>query len=93
MTTGAHAELPTFIHSALFYRSKQEYLGALVPFVIDGLDKDHPVLVAAPVTNLALLREALGDASAVGDNGRHGRGRAEPRPDHGGDEQVCRAPP
>ena len=64
MTTGAHAELPTFIHSALFYRSKQEYLDALVPFVIDGLDKDHPVLVAAPVTNLALLREALGDAYA-----------------------------
>jgi anti-sigma regulatory factor (Ser/Thr protein kinase) len=55
-----------FVHPALFYRGKAEYLAGTVPFVRAGLAAGHPVAVAVPGTNLALLRAALGpDAARV----------------------------
>ncbi|HEU4347888.1 MAG TPA: MEDS domain-containing protein, partial [Actinoplanes sp.] len=54
-----------FVHPALLYRGRDEYLAATVPFVRDGLAVGEPVAVAVPTGNLALLREALG-----GDAGR-----------------------
>jgi anti-sigma regulatory factor (Ser/Thr protein kinase) len=52
-----------FVHAVLFYHSKREYLDEVLPFVLDGLASEQPVLVALPVDNLALIGDALGDAA------------------------------
>lgn len=52
------------LHSALFYRCEREYVDGVVPFVLDGVAKDEPVLIAVPGPNLDLLRDKLGDACA-----------------------------
>ena len=64
MTVTAHARIPTFDHCALLYRSEDEYIEWLVPFINDGLHRAEPVLVAVPGDRLALLRCALGNAAA-----------------------------
>jgi len=64
MTVTAHARIPTFDHCALLYRSEDEYIDWLVPFINDGLHRAEPVLVAVPGDRLALLRCALGNAAA-----------------------------
>lgn len=48
-----------FVHSALLYRSQQEFLDVVVDFVLDGLARDEAVLVAVPGEKLAALRSAL----------------------------------
>jgi anti-sigma regulatory factor (Ser/Thr protein kinase) len=53
-----------FEHEALFYRGDEEFLGALVPFVREGLAAEEAVVVAEPRPRLDLLREALGDDAA-----------------------------
>ena len=63
MTPNAQADRGAFVHPALFYHNKREYLDALVPFITDGLEAEHPVLVAVPGPNLAILRHALGRSS------------------------------
>ncbi|CAL9453446.1 hypothetical protein SUDANB95_02474 [Actinosynnema sp. ALI-1.44] len=50
----------TFVHPALFYRTDQEYLAALVPFAAEGLDAGHPVAMAVPGDRLDLVRSGLG---------------------------------
>lgn len=50
----------TFVHPALFYRTDQEYLAALVPFATEGLDAGHPVAMALPGDRLELVRSGLG---------------------------------
>ncbi|ANZ40429.1 anti-sigma regulatory factor [Lentzea guizhouensis] len=60
-TTAQAAE--SFVHPAVFYRTDEEYLAALVPFVTDGLEAGQPVAVSVPGRQLALLRGALGDAA------------------------------
>ncbi|MCK8431925.1 sensor histidine kinase [Streptomyces sp. D2-8] len=55
--------LDPFAHPALFYRDEQEYLDGTLPFVHAGLDAGEPVAVAVPGKNLALIRDALGDAA------------------------------
>ncbi|MEU9568556.1 anti-sigma factor RsbA family regulatory protein [Streptomyces massasporeus] len=52
-----------FAHPALLYRDEQEYLDGTLPFVHDGLEAGEPVAVAVPGKNLALIRDALGDAA------------------------------
>ncbi|WP_447002158.1 anti-sigma factor RsbA family regulatory protein [Saccharothrix isguenensis] len=52
-----------FVHPAFFYNSDEEYLGALVPFITDGLTEGQPAAVAVPGARLRLLREALGTAA------------------------------
>lgn len=48
----------------MFYRTAGEYCDCLLPFVSDGLDADHPVLVAVPEPNMTLLQDGLGPAAA-----------------------------
>jgi len=50
-------------HEALVYSTMEEFLAGTVPFVREGLDAGHPVLVATKRANLRMLREAL-DADA-----------------------------
>ncbi|HET9875501.1 MAG TPA: sensor histidine kinase [Mycobacterium sp.] len=64
MTTSTQAEPSNFVHTALFYRSEQQYLDKVVPFITDGLAMGQPVLVAVPADKLALLNDALGDTAA-----------------------------
>jgi anti-sigma regulatory factor (Ser/Thr protein kinase) len=59
MTTGLAPEPEPFVHPALFYRSDEEYLAGLVPFITDGLAAGHPVAVAVPRPRLDLLRAEL----------------------------------
>jgi anti-sigma regulatory factor (Ser/Thr protein kinase) len=47
-------------HAALLYRTQQEYLDCLVPFVSDGVAGDQAVLVAVPGPNLTVLADGLG---------------------------------
>lgn len=55
-----------FVHEALFYRSDEQYLASLVPFVRAGLDAEEPVLVVVPGGNLDLVRSGLGpDAERI----------------------------
>jgi anti-sigma regulatory factor (Ser/Thr protein kinase) len=51
-------------HAAFFYRTQQEYLDGLLPFISDAANADHAVLVAVPAPNLALLAEELGQTAA-----------------------------
>lgn len=51
----------SLVHSAFFYRSDSEYVDGLLPFILTGLRKGEPLLVAVPGKNLALLRDALGE--------------------------------
>jgi anti-sigma regulatory factor (Ser/Thr protein kinase) len=51
-------------HGALFYRTQQEYLDCLLPFIFGALAADQAVLVAVPEPNLAVLAEALGGSAA-----------------------------
>jgi anti-sigma regulatory factor (Ser/Thr protein kinase) len=53
-----------FVHPAVFYASDEEYLNALVPFIVDGLEHGQPVAVAVPGPKLQLLRDGLGAAAA-----------------------------
>ena len=53
------------VHAVMFYRDRDEYLGAAVPFVRDGLHDGDRVLVAVPGDNLILLRDALVDDAAA----------------------------
>ncbi len=50
---------PQFEHAAVFYRSTNEYLDAVLGFVAAGLEHANPVLVAVPGPKIALLREHL----------------------------------
>lgn len=52
-----------FVHPAVFYVSDEEYLDLLVPFVVEGLEQDHPVAASVPARRLRLLRGALGSAA------------------------------
>ncbi|WP_370966342.1 anti-sigma factor RsbA family regulatory protein [Amycolatopsis sp. cg9] len=46
-------------HRALFYRGDAEYLDGVVPFLLEGLDRGEPVVVAVPGRNLLLVEKAL----------------------------------
>jgi hypothetical protein len=50
-----------FVHPALLYRDRDEYLAGSVSFIRDGLAAGEPVAVAVPTGNLRLLRDVLGD--------------------------------
>jgi anti-sigma regulatory factor (Ser/Thr protein kinase) len=63
VTTSTHADLGGFVHPALFYRSRREYLDCLVPFIVQGLARAYPMLVALPEPNLAAVRAALGETA------------------------------
>lgn len=52
-----------FVHPALFYSSDEEYLAALVPFIVEGVTGGQPVAVAVPAARLQMLRSAAGDVA------------------------------
>ena len=55
-----------FEHQAVFYRSTDELIGSVLPFVRAGLDRGEPALVALPAGRLAAVARALGpDVSRV----------------------------
>jgi anti-sigma regulatory factor (Ser/Thr protein kinase) len=59
---GAETDHSGFVHSALIYRSQQEYLDSVVRFAVDGLARDEAVLAALPADKLGLLRDGLDDS-------------------------------
>jgi anti-sigma regulatory factor (Ser/Thr protein kinase) len=64
MTADNQIEAPGFVHSAMIYRSEDEYLAGIMPFVDGGLDLGQPVMIVVPGNNLAVVRGALGDKAA-----------------------------
>ena len=50
-----------FEHRLLTYSSDDEYVEGAAPFIAEGLEQAHPVLVVATPPQIALLRETLGD--------------------------------
>ena len=54
----------SFVHPAFLYRTEQEYLDCLLPFISDAVVADQPVLVAVPGPNLAVLAQGLGQLAA-----------------------------
>jgi MEDS: MEthanogen/methylotroph, DcmR Sensory domain len=52
------------VHPAFLYRTLQEYLDCLLPFISDTLAADQSVLVAVPAPNLAVLADGLGQLTA-----------------------------
>lgn len=63
MTMSKPAAQPRFDHTALFYCAQDEYLGAVVPFISEGVRAKQPVWVAIPEPRMAFLRRALGDTA------------------------------
>ena len=53
-----------FLHPAFFYRTQQDYLDRLLPFIADAVNADQAVLVAVPGPNLAVLADGLGQLTA-----------------------------
>ena len=68
-----------FQHEARFYSGLDEFLAATVPFIVDGLDRDEPMLVAEPRPQLDALRDEFRDdldRVALVDMGELGRNPA-----------------
>lgn len=59
VTAGTEARQYGFVHSALIYRSQQEFLDLVGRFVGDGLASGEAVLLAVPPETLALLHDQL----------------------------------
>ena len=55
--------LSAFRHEALFYAGDDEFLGATVPFIADGLERDEPVLVVVNARKIDALRRRLDGAA------------------------------
>ncbi len=53
----------SYRHEALVFRGDDEFLASTVPFIVDGLEADQPVLVAVTPSRIELLRAALGQAA------------------------------
>ncbi|MBE1535880.1 MEDS domain-containing protein [Actinomadura algeriensis] len=49
-----------FVHQGCVYACDDEFLRMAVPFVVEGVERDEPVLVATTTANIALVRAALG---------------------------------
>ena len=47
-------------HEALLYRDDTEYLAGTVPFVLEAVAQDIPVMVAVPPARLAMVRDGVG---------------------------------
>lgn len=52
---------PMLDHRALLYGSDEEFVGAVAPFLRDGLERSEPALIAGTASGLELVREELGD--------------------------------
>src|SRR5262245_27570415 len=54
---------PGFVHPALFYTGRDEYLAGVGGFIQDALGAGGPVFVAVPPEHLTALRADLGPAA------------------------------
>lgn len=54
-----------FRHDAALYRTDEEYLGVVVPFLREGLDAGVPTLLCAAEERARLLRDVLGDPEGL----------------------------
>jgi transcriptional regulator with XRE-family HTH domain len=52
--------VPTLEHRALVYRSDEEFLSAVIPFLNAGIERSEPALLVASRANLELVRGVLG---------------------------------
>jgi transcriptional regulator with XRE-family HTH domain len=48
-------------HRVLLYGSDEEFLAGTLPFLTDGIEQSHALLVATTAAHIELLRDALGD--------------------------------
>ncbi|WSW01819.1 sensor histidine kinase [Streptomyces sp. NBC_01006] len=64
MNVSASTAPGDFVHPALFYQGRAEYLAGVGGFVRAALAADEPVLVAVPGPGLDALRESLGVPAA-----------------------------
>jgi anti-sigma regulatory factor (Ser/Thr protein kinase) len=62
--TNARTGHVSFTHRAFLYRTPQEYLDSLLPFISDGVQAGQAVLVAVPGPNLGVLGDGLGQSAA-----------------------------
>jgi anti-sigma regulatory factor (Ser/Thr protein kinase) len=62
--TNAQSGHGPFTHSAFLYRTPQEYLDRLLPFIVNAVTADQAVLVAVPGPNLAAVTDGLARSSA-----------------------------
>ncbi len=62
--TDAQSGRGAFVHRAFLYRTQQEYLDRLLPFISEAVEADQAVLVAVPGPNLAVLEKGLGRLAA-----------------------------
>ena len=51
-------------HAAFLYRTQQEYLDSLLPFISDAVNANQAVLVAVQAPNLSALADGLGRSAA-----------------------------
>jgi transcriptional regulator with XRE-family HTH domain len=51
---------PMLQHQALVYRSDEEFLSAVIPFLSGGIERSETALLVASQANLKLVRDALG---------------------------------
>jgi hypothetical protein len=49
-----------FRHEALFYEGEEAFVAATVPFIVDGLARDEPVMVAVSKRKIGMLEANLG---------------------------------
>lgn len=61
MEAAESTRAPHLDHPALLYRSTDEFVAAMVPYLSEGLDQGEVVFVATRADNVATLRGALGD--------------------------------
>jgi anti-sigma regulatory factor (Ser/Thr protein kinase) len=52
-----------FVHEALLYDDPEQFIDGTVPFVLEGIGRDEPVLVVVPESHVPLLSAGLGDLS------------------------------
>lgn len=59
MTVISDSHPPGLLHDAMFYDSVESYREGVLRFVLEGMERGEPVLVAVPEPGLSLLRAEL----------------------------------
>jgi anti-sigma regulatory factor (Ser/Thr protein kinase) len=65
MRTGAPAGYAGYFHQAALYSSDEELRDLVVPFLLGGVEANEPTLVALDDHSVAVVQDAIGDASGV----------------------------
>ncbi|HEV7527240.1 MAG TPA: MEDS domain-containing protein [Acidimicrobiia bacterium] len=62
-TTAMMAPPKLFEHRLMTYESDDDYLESAIPYIDEGIERSHPLLVVTTEAHTALLRDTLGDRS------------------------------